>query len=220
MECGCKEAADRVTGPAAALTLATSTSPGLVIAGPGLPECRPGRGVRRGRRHAPAISTPPSQVTHPGSNLAGFSGTTGRSRSGRADTPAVGERGQMGTVIATRSEMPGRRSRAATARRGRRRFLDRRQRPGIGLHAPRQPHHHAALNRGKAEEKPGGWHASNTCQNVPAMRAPLLQHPPPRVACPRGSPPARTPARAGRRQPSRDQRLGREGRRQLNHQGR
>jgi hypothetical protein len=31
MECGCQEAADRVTGPAAALTLAASTSPGLVI---------------------------------------------------------------------------------------------------------------------------------------------------------------------------------------------
>jgi hypothetical protein len=38
----------------------------------------------------------------------------------------------MGTVIATRSQMPARRSRAATARRGRRRFVDRRQRPGIG----------------------------------------------------------------------------------------
>jgi uncharacterized membrane protein YfcA len=38
MECGCQEAADRVTGPAAALTLAASTSPGLVVAGLGLPD--------------------------------------------------------------------------------------------------------------------------------------------------------------------------------------
>jgi len=43
----------------------------------------------------------------------------------------------MGTVIATRSEMLVRRSRAATARRGRQRFLDRRQRPGMGEHTPR-----------------------------------------------------------------------------------
>jgi hypothetical protein len=50
----------------------------------------------------------------------------------------------MGTVIATRSEMLVRRSRAATARRVRQRFLDRRQRPGMGEHAPRQPHHDAA----------------------------------------------------------------------------
>jgi hypothetical protein len=50
----------------------------------------------------------------------------------------------MGTVIATRSEMLVRRSRAATARRGRQRFLDRRQRPGMGEHTPRQPHHDAA----------------------------------------------------------------------------
>ena len=51
------------------------------------------------------------------------------------------------------------------------------------------------------------------------MRAPLLQHPPPRVAYPRGSPPARTPSCAGRRQPRRYQRLGREGRRRLKHHG-
>jgi hypothetical protein len=38
MECCCQEAADRVTGPAAALTLAASTSPGLVIAGLGQPD--------------------------------------------------------------------------------------------------------------------------------------------------------------------------------------
>jgi hypothetical protein len=50
----------------------------------------------------------------------------------------------MATVIATRSEMLARRSRAATARRSRRRFLDRRQRPGIRVHTPRQPHHDAA----------------------------------------------------------------------------
>jgi hypothetical protein len=55
-----------------------------------------------------------------------------------------GEGGQMGTVIATRSEMLARRSRAATARHGRQRFPDRRQRPGIGEHTPRQPHHDAA----------------------------------------------------------------------------
>jgi hypothetical protein len=47
--------------------------------GRGCPACWADRGVRRGRRHAPAISTQPPQVTHPGSNLAGFSGTTGRS---------------------------------------------------------------------------------------------------------------------------------------------
>jgi hypothetical protein len=41
MERGCQEAADRVTGPAAALTLAASTSPGLVIADPGLPDADP-----------------------------------------------------------------------------------------------------------------------------------------------------------------------------------
>ncbi|HEX7266315.1 MAG TPA: hypothetical protein VF256_02705 [Streptosporangiaceae bacterium] len=41
MECGCQEAADRLTGPAAALTLAASASPGLVIAGPGLPDADP-----------------------------------------------------------------------------------------------------------------------------------------------------------------------------------
>jgi hypothetical protein len=58
----------------------------------------------------------------------------------------------MGTVIATRSEMRGRRSPAATARRGRRRFVDRRQRPGIGVHAPRQPHHDAAEQRQSQED--------------------------------------------------------------------
>jgi hypothetical protein len=50
----------------------------------------------------------------------------------------------MGAVIANRSEMLARRSRAATARRSRRRFLDRRQRPGIGVRTPRPPHHDAA----------------------------------------------------------------------------
>ena len=38
MECGCQEAADRVTGPAAALTLAASTSPDPVIGDLGLPD--------------------------------------------------------------------------------------------------------------------------------------------------------------------------------------
>jgi len=38
MECGCQEAADRATGPAAALTLAASTSPGLVIVNLGPPD--------------------------------------------------------------------------------------------------------------------------------------------------------------------------------------
>jgi hypothetical protein len=38
MECGRQEAADRVTGSAAALTLAASTSPRLVVADRGLPD--------------------------------------------------------------------------------------------------------------------------------------------------------------------------------------
>lgn len=36
MECRCQEAADEVTGPAAALTLAASTSPDVIIADLGL----------------------------------------------------------------------------------------------------------------------------------------------------------------------------------------
>jgi hypothetical protein len=70
----------------------------------------------------------------------------------------VGEGGHMGTVIATRSEMPARRSRAVTARRGRRRFVDRRQRPAMGLH-------HASRtmirpNRGKARRTACQQHLS------------------------------------------------------------
>jgi len=57
--------------------------------------------------------------------------------------------GKRGTVIATRGEMLARRSRAATARRGRRRFLDRRQRPGMGEHTP-AGRTMTRLNRGKA----------------------------------------------------------------------
>jgi hypothetical protein len=78
----------------------------------------------------------------------------------------------MGAAIATCSEMLARRSRAATARRTRRRFRDRRQRPGIGVHTPAS-RTMTRLNRAK----PGGRHASNSCQDVPAMRAPLLQPP-------------------------------------------
>ena len=74
--------------PAEALTLAASTSPDLVIVDLGLPDAGLAAvallagltaAFARDRRHAPAISTQPPQVTHPGSNLAGFSGTTGRS---------------------------------------------------------------------------------------------------------------------------------------------
>jgi hypothetical protein len=58
----------------------------------------------------------------------------------------------MGTVIATRSEILARRSRAATARLGGQCSLDLRQRPGMGEHAPRQPHHIAAGQRQGQED--------------------------------------------------------------------
>ena len=65
----------------------------------------------------------------------------------------------MGTVIATRSEILACRSRAATARRSRQGFLDLRQRPGMGEHAPAS-RTMTRLSRGKARRTACQQHLS------------------------------------------------------------
>ena len=97
-------------------------------------------------------------------------------------------------------------------------------RPGrprpISTRPPQVPHQGSNLagssrTNGAAHAEPGGRHASNICQDVPALRASLLPPLAPRVARTRGPPPAGRPPRPGRRQAGRYERAGRESRGRL-----